>query len=208
MSVVNLVLLCSKHTISALWSRQPAPLLCPISGWKVPEERWRVFSSSFYSTAASGRLPVRFCHPPSAASCLPTPACSASASFSAIQWAPTTHPPESSEPQLQWRGRALSKFILPWVFSVISGGRGCSLSPLFLYPLGFLLPHLVNSSLYWIFPVQITASWVDSGWILIISFTCHMRTKSFKKYGEQGGRSVKKNNTQCLPCARQCLRTQ
>lgn len=76
--------------------------------------------------------------------------------------------------------------------SVISGGSCCSLYPLFLYPLGFHLPlltvslHVVAScSLYWIFLVQITgvvsASWLDPGWILRLSFTCHIRTKPFEE---------------------------
>lgn len=76
-------------------------------------------------------------------SCLPTPACSSSANFSAVQWATSTPPPVSSESQLWRGGRAFSKFILLWVFCVISGGSGCSFYPLFLYPLEFRLPLLV-----------------------------------------------------------------
>lgn len=61
------------------------------------------------------------------------------------QTSPTTPPPVSSEPQL-WQGaRAFSKFILPWVFCVISGGSGCSLYPLFLCPLESRWPLLVGS---------------------------------------------------------------
>lgn len=61
-----------------------------------------------------------------------------------------------------WQGgRAISKFI---PFVGFPGGSGCSLYVLFLYSLEFYLPLLVvnsrllvNSSLYYILPVQITS---------------------------------------------------
>lgn len=92
--------------------------------------------------------------------------------FSAIRWATGFDPTgEGSKPQ-SWLGvGALPSLFLLWIISLSLRGSSCSLHLLFLCSLEFSFTSLVvnpllliNDSLYWLFPIQITGL-VSVSWL-------------------------------------------
>ena len=115
----------------ALRPCQPAPRSLRVRGRRPQNtEGPSLLLARAFLPASTAQLPAGGFRAGSAitVSCSPAPA-----SLQRLSKLPP--PPVSSEPQLRQGARALSRFILPWVFCVISGGSGCSLYPLFLCPL-------------------------------------------------------------------------